>query len=761
MSRPGERSRPGSFCGHNVGPRRRRGHCALRRSAPTRRQRFLRGLVVVLLGAAAGGALAVLAFVDLLPTDVPSFEGIRAGFAASDVQLLDRHGEVIHEMRVDSTRRRLRWTPLEEISPALRSAVLQAEDRRFYRHHGVDWRSMVGALLASTHLGSQRGASTITMQVASQINRELQPLHGRRSIYQKLLQVRSAQALERVWTKRQILETYLNFVTFRGELQGVAAAAASLFDRRPHGLDQVQAAVLASLVRAPNAGIPEVSARARALAASLGWTVGVENMETQVRAALTQRFPVRPEASLAPHVAMQLVRSQAAGKASSRGEIVTTLDADLQRYALESLRHHILEVASQNVHDGALLAIENRTGDVLAYVGNPGDFSSARFVDGVRAPRQAGSTLKPFLYGVAFDRRILTPASLIDDSALDIPVPGGVYRPRNYDDEFRGLVTARTALASSLNVPAVKTLNLVGVDGLVDVLDRLGFQGLRSPDFYGPSLALGSADITLWDLVSAYRALANGGLSSGLRLVFDKDTAEPRRTFSRAAAFLVSDILSDRESRSRTFSLESPLSTRYWSAVKTGTSKDMRDNWCVGYTDRYTIGVWVGNFNGEPMWNVSGITGAAPVWLEVMNWLQRDATSSAPAPPAGLVSRTVEMPDCGRIRREWFLQGTESDIVSAASVHANFRISYPAPGTVIALDPDIPVASQKVFFEAAPPGPALRWLLDGEAAGFADSLVLWSPLKGRHRLCLVDRADRVLDSVEFEVRGNPVREAAP
>jgi len=197
------------------------------------------------------------------------------------------------------------------------------------------------------------------------------------------------------------------------------------------------------------------------------------------------------------------------------------------------------------------------------------------------------------------DRRILTPASLIDDSALDIPVPGGVYRPRNYDDEFHGLVSVRTALASSLNVPAVKTLNLVGVDNLVGMLWRLGFEELRSPDFYGPSLALGSADITLWDLVNAYRALANGGTWGSMRLVFEAEPAQPRRVLTPAAAFLLSDILSDRESRSRTFSLESPLSTRFWTAVKTGTSKDMRDNWCVGYSDRYTVGVWVGNFSAS------------------------------------------------------------------------------------------------------------------------------------------------------------------
>jgi penicillin-binding protein 1C len=704
---------------------------------------------------AAAGIIAVLVFLSLAPARIPPFEEFRGAFAASEALLLDRHGRVIHEMRVDPRMRRLQWVPLEEVSPALRSAVLQAEDRRFYGHHGVDWRSMAGAVLASSSLTGQRGASTITMQTVSQINRELEPHGGRRSLFQKLLQIRAALALERSWTKSQILEAYLNFVSFRGELQGVAAAATGLFDRRPHGLDQYQSLVLASLIRAPNAGIPEVTARARALATGLGWTGETDTIDDCVREALLRRYPIRPEASLAPHVAMQLFRNPGAGKAPRRGEVVTTLDADLQRYALESLRHHILAVASQNVRDGALLVVESQTGDVLAYVGNPGEVSSARFVDGVRALRQAGSTLKPFLYGAAFDRRILTPATLIDDSALDIPVPGGVYRPRNYDDEFHGLVTVRTALASSLNVPAVKALNLVGMDNLVDTLGRFGFGELRPPDFYGPSLALGSADITLWDLVNAYRTLANGGTWGSLRVVFEEEPAQWRRVLSPAAAFLLSDILSDRESRSRTFSLESPLSTRFWTAVKTGTSKDMRDNWCVGYSDRYTVGVWVGNFSGEPMWNVSGVTGAAPVWLEVMNWLHRGTVSVPPAPPEGVVSRTVELADFGRVRKEWFLRGTDSARVGAASVHARFRISYPAAGTVIALDPDIPAASQRVFFEAEPGGSDLRWLLDGDPAGSADSLVLWSPLKGKHHLALIDPAEQILDSVEFEVRGNP------
>ena len=214
----------------------------------------------------------------------------------------------------------------------------------------------------------------------------------------------------------------------------------------------------------------------------------------------------------------------------------------------------------------------------------------------------------------------------MDDTPLDIAVLNGIYQPKNYDSEFRGLVTSRVALASSLNVPAVRTLSLVGIEPFLSKLRQLGIKDLNeSGDFYGPSLALGSADVSLWELVNAYRTLANEGAWSELHLSPEAEYfPKPKRIFSKEGAFLVSDILSDREARSSTFGLENPLATRFWTAVKTGTSKDMRDNWCIGYSRKYTVGVWVGNFSGEPMWNVSGITGAAPIWIEMMNWLHRD-----------------------------------------------------------------------------------------------------------------------------------------
>jgi penicillin-binding protein 1C len=233
-----------------------------------------------------------------------------------------------------------------------------------------------------------------------------------------------------------------------------------------------------------------------------------------------------------------------------------------------------------------------------------------------------------------------------------------------------------------------------------------------------------------------------------------KSKEKPQRVLSAESAFLIADILSDRESRSRTFALESPLSTRFWTAVKTGTSKDMRDNWCVGFSDQFTVGIWAGNFSGLPMWDVSGVTGAAPVWVEVMNWLHRNQSSHPPLPPAGLVQKTVKIPSIAQERKDWFIAGTETMKVEPAAGRALSRIVYPANGTIVALDPDIPVNTQKMFFEASPTTGNLEWFLDGQSIGQAAGLIPWAPQKGKHVLKLMGKDDGELDSVSFEVRGN-------
>jgi penicillin-binding protein 1C len=702
------------------------------------------------------GAVSVLAilFIDrILPLVdsshrkdmvIPSFQEVRNNYRKSDAYLYDRHGEVIHELRIDFRFRRLRWTPLAEVSPALRKAVLWSEDRRFFQHHGVDWLALLTSAFRNLVSGERRGASTITMQLASVLMEGIRPEGARRTIARKWKQIRAARAMEKTWSKEEILEAYGNLVSFRGELQGISAASRVLFGKDPSGLNETESLILASLIRSPEAPVEAVIRRACLLGASMKAGTNREEIAARSRETLSGPYVPRPGMALAPHVAAALLRN-------GKEEAMSTLDGRLQKFASEIVKYSLGALEGRNVRDGAILVVENGTGEVLAYVANGGTFSSARFVNGIRAKRQAGSTLKPFLYALAFEKHYLTPASLLKDTPVDVPTSGGIYSPDNYDSRFRGMVTARMALASSMNVPAVRTLALVGEDSFVRKLDELGFQDLKEGEHYGLSLALGTPDVSLWELVNAYRTLANGGVRNELKITASGGKGTGRRVFSRETAFLVSHILSDREARSPTFDLENPLSTSFWTAVKTGTSKEMRDNWCVGYSRKYTVGVWVGNFSGEPMWDVSGMTGAAPLWFGIMKYLHKDASSAPPPAPKGVLVREVVFPDEGVTRQEWFLKGTETDVVRKEDIPASAKILYPALGEVIALDPDIPPGRQRIFFESSSRGCDYRWMLNGQDLGCADK-VSWPPERGTHNLALADGDNHVVNDVTFTVR---------
>ncbi|MCI0455082.1 MAG: penicillin-binding protein 1C [Candidatus Dadabacteria bacterium] len=676
---------------------------------------------------------------------LPSFDEVKNSYKKSDAVLLDRHGEVIHELRVDERGRRLDWKSIKDISPSLIKAVTHSEDKRFFEHNGIDWRAFGAALLRGLASNNDRGASTITMQLASILDKGLRPKDSRRTLSQKWKQIRSARLIENSWSKEEILEAYLNLITFRGELQGISSASRGLFDKEPSGLDESESLILASLIRSPNARVNDVIKRACMLGDSIKSQTDCEGIRKISEKKLSGPYYIKPRIALAPHVARELLRKE--------GVVVSTLDGEIQRFATDVLKYQLGTIEDKNVQDGAVLIVENKTGDVIAYVANSGQSSSARFVDGIRARRQVGSTLKPFLYELAIEKRLLTSASLLDDSPLDIPTPVGLYIPQNYDNEFKGLVSVRTALSASLNVPAVRTLMLIGIEPFVARLKELGFENLNElADYYGFSIALGSADISLFELVNAYRTLANDGRWSEPKLSFDEETNE-KQVLEKEAVFIISNILSDREARSVTFGLENPLSTRYWTAVKTGTSKDMRDNWCIGYSQKYTVGVWVGNFTGEPMWNVTGVTGAAPIWLEIMNYLHRGDPSIPPDPPSGVSMKRVEFQkDIEPERNDWFINGTEANSIELNTHHVNPHISYPPKGSIIALDPDIPEGHHLIFFEAKTPNIIYYWVLNNKKLGSSNKRVSWKPKRGKYVLSLVDNQGHVIDSVEFEVR---------
>ena len=284
----------------------------------------------------------------------------------------------------------------------------------------------------------------------------------------------------------------------------------------------------------------------------------------------------------------------------------------------------------------------------------------------------------------------------------------------------------------------------------------MGYRGItRDGDYYGYSLALGSAEISLFEQVNAYRTLANGGIVSPLKIWQDQATTDlPTRVMSEEAAFIVADILSDRAGRAVTFGLDNPLATRFWSAVKTGTSKDMRDNWCIGFSREYSVGVWVGNFEGDAMHRVSGVTGAAPVWLTIMNALHAGSRATEPKRPSNLIARTISFePSVEPQRQEWFIPGTETNLVRLADPGSRRpSIESPPDGVTIALDPDIPADKQLVLFSTSGLRDAIL-VLDGKTMGSAGGALKWQPAPGRHTLALQTPGGRVYATAHFTVRG--------
>ena len=787
------------------------------------------------LPAAAGRPVAVVAFVLLLGAPhahaLPSYDEVRADFKPSDTLVLSREGEVVQRLRTDPTVRRGQWVALADVSPALRTALVLSEDKRFFEHSGVDWRAASAAAWGNLWNQRTRGASTITMQLAGLLDGDWRQGPGGRTVVQKLGQTVAAQVLDRRWRKDQILEAYLNLVPFRSELVGIDALSRTLFGKAAHGLDDREAAVAAALVRAPNARPALVAQRACGVLRDMRAAprtaaparVDCDALDVFATAAL-QRRAFDASEGVAPHFARYLLRQRGGQDGAVEttpvplpGRVQSTLRAPLQRFAVATLQQHLRELRGRNVEDGAVLVLDNATGAVLAWVGSSGQLSQASEVDGVLALRQPGSTLKPFLYGQAIEQRRLTAASLVEDSPAQITTTGGLYIPQNYDRQFKGWVSVRTALAASLNVPAVRTLVMVTPDAFHRQLGAVGLPLRESGDYFGFSLALGSPEVPLLHLTNAYRTLANGGRQSPVALAADGG-APPRFTpaLPAHAAFIVGDILSDGNARARTFGTDSVLATRFWSAVKTGTSKDMRDNWAVGWSERYTVGVWVGNASGAAMHDVSGTSGAAPIWAAVMGFLHAREPSRAPKAPAGLVKAAVRfgpgpaaaLADTRQpleaARDEWFLQGTQqalfaidsiadsaapasaraakgiknaprqataasapsapapspspAPVAAPAAPAALARITSPASGTVIALDPDIPPARQRLQFTAT--GEGLQWRMDGKPLG-QGLRVAWLPWPGRHVVQITDARGQVLDEVRIEVRGAGVAAAPP
>lgn len=677
------------------------------------------------------------------PPTVPDFVAMRQSWPSSEAWLRDRDGRLLDTVRVNFSVRRLAWTRLDAVPRDLRHMVIAAEDRRFAWHGGVDWLALAASARDRLRGQHGRGASTLTMQTAAFLWPELgRP--GRRGLFDKLRQMRAAWAIESRWTKPQVLEAYLNLAPFRGETQGVAAGSLALFGKVPARMDRREDAVMVALLRQADAPPARVAARACRLLPAADCPALRALADAVVRDGNLRG----DDPALAPHLAAHLLTRPGM-------TVTTTLDARVQVLAATALRHQLQGLGPRRARDGAVVVVDNASGAVLAYVGGVGLDSTAAAVDGAAAPRQAGSTLKPHLYAQLIERKWLTAASILDDSPVQLDTASGLYVPRNYDNAFMGPVSARRALANSLNVPAVRALLLDGVQPFRDRLWDLGYTGLQNDgSYYGFSLALGSAEVTLLQQANAYRTLANLGRWTPLRLQPGDPDGPVRQLVDPGAAWIVGDILSDASARASTFGVDSALRLPFWAAAKTGTSKAMRDNWCIGYSDRFTVAVWVGNLEGDPMRAVSGTSGAAPVWRDVMIALHRDRPGLQPPRPANVAGAPVRFVGAREpARSEWFLTGTAQGVMAPAPAFARRpRIANPVSGAVYAWDPDIPAAHQSIGVSVTGAAGDLRLALDGRDFAAATGLPQVPLLPGSHLLALRDASGRTLDQVRFTVR---------
>jgi penicillin-binding protein 1C len=578
------------------------------------------------------------------------------GGGANALAFEDRAGLPLGTVLARDTEHAVR-VPVERVSPRFLAAIVSAEDARFAQHDGVDALALAraaGQMVQTRHVVS--GGSTITMQLARlRFGLPRTPLG-------KLAEIALALRIEGGTPKRAILEAYVNRLPMGGDLVGVEAGARTYFGLPASDLDLAHAALLAALPNDPVRLDPydhpaALERRRRTVLARMVATGAIS--PDDARRAAAERISVLPRSDgivSAPHLLFRL----AAGVPADATRVRTTLDRDLQAYVENETAHVVGALGQRGARDGAALVISNRDGAVLAYAGSANYFASAGAGknDGVVALRQPGSTLKPFLYELAFERRVVRPTTILADVPTTYAIPGlRSYSPSDYSERFAGPVRARIALADSLNVPAVRVLSDVGVPAFLDRLHALGFRHLtKSADHYGLGLALGDGEVTLEELAGAYATLANGGRPvrvHALALAPDEgdarrggaqrgDAARDRMRIGAPSEWaLVTDVLADAHARARAFGVASLLRTSFPSAVKTGTSSDFRDTWTVGYTRDYTVATWVGNFDGAPMQRVSGVTGAAPLWNRIIRRLAEREAPAAFVPPRGYVRRPL------------------------------------------------------------------------------------------------------------------------
>lgn len=614
--------------------------------------------------------LLILIFLQNLPTP----QDLNYRYVPQTTKIYDKNSVLLYQIYAMQNRT---VVPLSEIPKSLQEATIAIEDKDFYKHPGFDISAIIRSIVENLSGKDLQGGSTITQQLVKSAL-----LTPEASITRKIKEVILAFWTERVYSKNQILEMYFNQVPYGGTAWGVEAASEIYFGKRVKNLSLAQSAFLAGMPRAPTVYSPfgtqptlwkkrqkEVLRRM----VELNYITKKEALEAEEEKFIfqTPQIPI-----YAPHFVMYvkdiLVKKYGLAMVEKGGlTVITSLDLKTQELGQKIVSDEVQNNMYLNLTNGAVLITNPKNGDILTMVGSK-DYEDPNGgnVNVATSLRQPGSSIKIITYGAALSRGF-TAATILDDSPVTFTSPGAPsYSPVNYDGKFHGKVSLRLAFANSFNVPAVKTLNQIGVSTIVDLGKKMGIRSWGNPNQYGLSITLGGADVTMLDLTTAYGVLANGGIRVDLNpirkitdsrgnVLEEKRNVFGKQVIDEGVAFIISDILSDNSARAWEFGTNSPLNIPGLTvSVKTGTSDNKRDNWTVGYTTSYVVAVWVGNNDNSPMSPVlaSGITGAAPIWNKIMSNLLEGTPEQKREMPSDVVRK-----DCLG-RKEYFIKGTENSI---------------------------------------------------------------------------------------------------
>jgi len=676
-------------------------------------------------------------------------------------KIYDRNGELLYEILIPETGKQ-DFVSLEKISLYLKDSILAIEDQDFYQHFGIDFSALSRAFWQNLYYGEIiSGASTIEQQLARNLLK-----NDDRTYFNKFREIALALKFNFKYEKKEILEKYLNTVYFGNLAYGIETASQTYFGKTSAKLDLAESAFLAGLPQSPGRFSPYINL-----------TAGLNRQKQVLQALLKQNKISQEDYDLAftedlnfqkqklvkikaPHFVMwildQLEKEKLLREISKGGyEITTTLDLGLQEEIQNLVDLHLDKLVSQNISNASVVVLNQWNGEILTMLGSRDYFDES--IDGkvnvTLSLRQPGSTLKPFLYALAFENGLMPNTTILDEAVSFDSVDGRPYEPKNYDLQYHGEVTLREALAQSLNIPAVKILDFVGINTFLNKLRDLGMTTLnQSAEHYGLALALGSGEVKFLDLTQAYGILGNGGIGIELTGILQMKFRQLKQSvqniseqhvlaccneqlFSNQVVAQITSILTDNFSRIPAFGEENPLKFNYPVAAKTGTSRNFRDNWTLGYTSQLTVGVWVGNSDGSAMINSSGITGSAPLFHTVMDLVMQNLPKKFFA--------EVEMQNKPTNFEEF---------VNSKNPKENQReqkqslISYPYDGDIFQLSLNIPLERQVLTFKASEEG---EWFLNNEFLR-KSRVYAWQMEKGEYQLKFINEKSE--EKISFSVR---------